>query len=184
MGFVTISSVYLLSHIRLFATSWTAAHQASLSITNSWSCSNSHPSSQLSHPTISSSSIPFFSCLQYFPAVGFFPRSQFFILGGQSIGVSASASVLPMNIQDGLPLGWTGWISLQYKDSQESSPTSQLKSNNSSALSFPYSPTLTSLHSSGCTVEQPRRGNQHPRSGAATERRYPTSKVRETQARQ
>ena len=76
-------------------------------------CSNSHPSSQWCHATISSSVIPFSSCLQSFPASGSFQISQFFALGGQSIGVSASASVLPMNIQDWSPLGWTGLISLQ-----------------------------------------------------------------------
>ena len=78
-------------------------------------CSNSCPSSQWCHPTISSSVIPFSSCLRSFPALGSFPMSQFFISGGQSIGVSASASVLPINIQDWSPLGWTGWISLQSK---------------------------------------------------------------------
>ena len=77
--------------------------------------SNSCPSSWWCHPTISSSVIPFFSCLQSFPASGSFPRSQFFTSSGQSIGVSASASVLPMSIQDWFPLGWTGWISLQSK---------------------------------------------------------------------
>ena len=66
------------------------------------------------HPTISSSVIPF-SCLQSFPASGSFPMSQFFISGGQSNGVTASASVLPVNIQSWFPLGWTGWISLQSK---------------------------------------------------------------------
>ena len=76
-------------------------------------CSNAGPLSQWCHPTISSSVVPFSSCLQSFPASGSFPRSQFFILGGQSIGVLAS--VLPMNIQDWFPLGWTGWISLQPK---------------------------------------------------------------------
>ena len=65
------------------------------------------------HPTISSSVIPFFSCLQSFPASGSFPMSQLFKWGGQSTGVSASASVLPMNTQDWSPLGWTSWISLQ-----------------------------------------------------------------------
>ena len=74
---------------------------------------NSCPLSQWCHPTISSSVIPFFSCLQSFPASGSFPMSQFFASGDHSIGVSASASVLPMNIQDWSPLGWTGWISLQ-----------------------------------------------------------------------
>ena len=75
-------------------------------------CSNSHPLSQWYHPTILSFIIPFFSCLQSFPASGSFPMSQFFTSGGQSIGVSTSASVLPMTIQDWFPLGWTGWISL------------------------------------------------------------------------
>ena len=75
--------------------------------------SNSCPLSQWCHPTISSSSvIPFSSCLQSFPASGSYPMSQFFASGGQSIAVSASLSVLPMNIQDWFPLGWTGWISL------------------------------------------------------------------------
>ena len=77
--------------------------------------SNSCPSSQWCHPTISSSNIPFSSCLQSFPASGSFPMSQFFASGGQSIGVSASASFLPMNIQDWFPLGLTDWISLQSK---------------------------------------------------------------------
>ena len=71
--------------------------------------SNSCPLSQWCHPTISSSVIPF-SCLQSFPASGSFPTSQLFTSGGPSIGVSASTSVLPMNIQDWFPLGWTGWI--------------------------------------------------------------------------
>ena len=67
------------------------------------------------HPTVSSSVVPFFSCLQSFPASGSFQMSQLFASGGQCIGVSASASVLPMNIQGWFPLGWTGWISLQSK---------------------------------------------------------------------
>ena len=78
-------------------------------------CSNSCPSSWWWHPTISSSVIPFSSHLQSFPASGSFQKSQFFTSGGQSIGVSASVSVLPMNTQDWFPLGWTGWISLQSK---------------------------------------------------------------------
>ena len=77
--------------------------------------SNSCPSSWWCHPTISSSVIPFSSCLQSFPASGSFPMSQFFSSGGQSVGDSASASVLPMNIQDWFPLGLTGLISLQSK---------------------------------------------------------------------
>ena len=77
--------------------------------------SNSRPLSRWCHPNISSSVVPFSSRLQSFSASGSFPVSQFFASGGQSIGVSASASVLPMNIQDWFPLGWTGWISLQSK---------------------------------------------------------------------
>ena len=77
--------------------------------------SNPCPLSQWYHPTISSSVIPFSSCLQSFPASGYFKLSQLFSSGGQSIGVSASKSVLPMNTQDWSPSGWTGWISLQSK---------------------------------------------------------------------
>ena len=77
--------------------------------------SNSCPLSRWCHPTLSSSVVPFSSCLQSFPASGSFPASQLFASGGQSIRSSASASVLPMNTQDWSPLGWTGWISLQPK---------------------------------------------------------------------
>ena len=77
--------------------------------------SNSYPLSQWCHPAISSSVVPFSFCLQSCPALGSFPEGQFFVSGGQSIGVSASASVLPMNIQDWFPLGWTGWICLLSK---------------------------------------------------------------------
>ena len=91
-------------------------------------CSNSCPSSQWCHTTISSSVVPFSSCLQSFPASGSFLRSQVFASGGQSIGTSASASVLPMNIQDWFPLGWTGLISLQSKGlSQVFSNTTEFK---------------------------------------------------------
>ena len=99
-------------------------------------CSNSCPLSWWFYPTILSSAIPFSSCLQSLPASGSFPMSQLFASGGQSIGVSASASVLPMIIQDWFPLGLTGWISLQSRDAQESSPTPQFKSINSSVLAF------------------------------------------------
>ena len=77
--------------------------------------SKSCPLIQWCHPSISSSVIPFFSCPQSFPASGSFPMSQLFTSGGQSIGVSASTSVPPMNTQDWSPLGWTGWVSLQSK---------------------------------------------------------------------
>ena len=76
---------------------------------------NPCPLSRWCHPTISSSVVLFSSCPQYFPASGSFPVSQVFVSGGQSTGVSASTSVLPMNTQDWFPLGWTGWISLQSK---------------------------------------------------------------------
>ena len=76
-------------------------------------CSNTCPHIQWCYPTISSSVTPFSSCLQSFPASGLFPVSQFFASDSQNIGVSASESVLPVNIQDLFPLGWTGWISLQ-----------------------------------------------------------------------
>ena len=91
-----------LHHVRLPCPSWTPR-----------ACSNSCPSSWWCHPTISSSVVPLFSCLQSFPASGFFPMSQLFTSGGQSIG--ASASVLLVNIKDWFPLGLTGWISLQSK---------------------------------------------------------------------
>ena len=107
------SSVQSLSHVWLFATPWTAAHQASLSITKVYP--KSCPLSQWCHPTISSSVVPFSSCLQSFPASGSFQMSQLFASGGQNIGVSTSTSVLPMKTQDWSPLGWTGWLSLQSK---------------------------------------------------------------------
>ena len=94
------------------ATAWTTAHQASLSIINSQSPPKPMSIESWYHLTISSSAVPFSSCPQSFPASGSFQMSQLFELGGQSIGVSASTSVLPMNTQDWSPLGWTGWISL------------------------------------------------------------------------
>ena len=109
-------------------------------------CSNSCPLSWWCHPTIPSPVVPFSSCLQSFPASRSFPVSQFFASGGQSIGVSAIASILPMNIRDWFPLGLTDSISLQSKDSQETSPTPQFQSINSLVLSFVYSSTLTSIH--------------------------------------
>ena len=107
------SSIQSLSHVRLFATSWIAAHQASLSIPNSWSLLKLMSIEWWCHPAISSSVVPFSSCPQSLPALGPFPISQLFAWCGQSIGVSASASVLPTNTQDWSSLGWTGSISLQ-----------------------------------------------------------------------
>ena len=134
-------SVQSLSHVWLFATPWTTAHQASLSITNSQSL--------LKHMSIESV-MPsnylilcrlLLLCLHSFPTSGSFQISQLFA-SGQNTGVSASTSVLPMNTQDRFPLGWTGWISCSPRDSQGSSPTPQFKSINSSVFSPLYSPTL------------------------------------------
>ena len=113
------------------------------------------PSSWWCHPTISSSVVPFSSRPQSFPASGSFQMSHFFTSGGQHIGVSASASVLSMNIQDWSPLGWAGWSPCSPKVSQESSSMPQFKSINSSALSFLHSPTLTSMY--GKTIALTRR---------------------------
>ena len=102
------------------------------------------PLSRWCHPTISSSVVPFSSHLQSFPESGSFQMNQFFTSGGQSIGVSASTSVLPMNTQDWSPLGWTSWISLQSKGlSRVFSNTTVQKHQFLSTL---YSPTLTSIH--------------------------------------
>ena len=114
---VQFSSIKLLSHVRLLATPWIAAHQASLSITNSRSspklmCIESMmPSIHL----ILCCPLLLPSCPQSLPASESFPMSQLFTWGSQSIGVSASASVFPMSTQDWSPLAWTGWISLQTK---------------------------------------------------------------------
>ena len=108
--------------------------------------SNSRPSSRWCHPAISSSVVPFSSCLQSHPASESFPMSQLFISSGQCTGASALASFLPKKFQGWYPSEWTGWISLQSRDSQESSPTPRFKSINFSALSFLHSPTLTSIH--------------------------------------
>ena len=118
------SSVQSLNRVPLFATPRITARQASLSITNSRSslklmCIESvMPSCHL---------IPFSSCPQSLPASGSFPMSQLFAWGGQRIGVSASASVLPMNTQDWSPLGWTGWISLQSKGLSRVSPSTTVQ---------------------------------------------------------
>ena len=109
------SSVHSLSRVLFFATPWTQHTRLSCPSPALRVYSNSCPSSWWCYPTISSYLVPFSSHLQSFPASESFPVSQFFASGGQSIGVSASASVLPMNIQDWFPLGWTGWISLQSK---------------------------------------------------------------------
>jgi len=110
-----IRSDQSLSRVRLFATPWVTACQASLSITNSRSSPDSRPSSQWCHPAISSSVVPFSSCPQSLPASESFPMSQLFAWGGQSTGISALASFLPKKPQGWSPSEWTGWISLQSK---------------------------------------------------------------------
>ena len=149
-GWSLFNLVQSLTFIRLLVIPWAVAHQASCPSPTPRVYPNSCPLSRWCHPTISSSVFPFFSSLQSFPASGSFQMSQFFASGGQSIGVPASASGLPMNTQDWSPLGWTGWISLQSKGLSRvfntTVSTPQFKSINSSVLSFLYSPTLTSIH--------------------------------------
>ena len=106
-----ISSFQPLSPVWLFVTPWHARPHCPWPTPRVYS--NSCPLSRWCHPTISSSVIPFSFCFQSFPASGSFQMSQLFASGGQRIGLLASTSVLPMNIQDGFPLGWTCWISLQ-----------------------------------------------------------------------
>ena len=108
-------------------------------------CSNLRPSSQWCHPTISSSVVPFSSHLQSFPVSGSFPRSQLLASGGQSIGVSASASVLPNNIQYWFPLGLTGFITLLSKGFSRVFSNTTLQKNQFFGTQL-YSPTLTSIH--------------------------------------
>ena len=140
--------VQFLSHIpdvtSLFATPWTATCQASLSFTISWSLLKFMSIEQWCHPIISSSA-PFSSCLQSFPASGSFLMSQLFESGGQSIGASASASV-PMKIQDWFPSGLTGLISLKSKGLSSLLQHHSSKVINSSALCFLYGSNLTSIH--------------------------------------
>ena len=108
--------------------------------------SSSHPSSWRCHPAVLSSVVPFSPSPQSLPASESFPMSQLFAWGGQSIGISASASVLPKNTQDWSPLGWTGWISLQSKGLSRVFSNTTVQSTNYSALSLLHSPTLTSIH--------------------------------------
>ena len=108
--------------------------------------SNSCLSSQWCHPTISSSVIPFSSCLQSFPALASFPMKQFFTAGGKSIGASASASVLPVNIQGWFPLGLTGLISLLSKGLSRVLSITRVEKDQFLALSLLYGSTLTSIH--------------------------------------
>ena len=144
------SSVQLLSCVQLFVTLWTAVCQASLSITNTWSLlklMSIEPVMPSNHLILC---CPLLLLPLIFPSIRAFPISQFFTSGGQSIEASASASVLPMNIQDWFPLELTGLISLQSKGLSEVFSrvywTPQFKSINCLALSFIYGTTLTSIH--------------------------------------
>ena len=140
------SSVQSLSHVRLFATPWIAARQASLSIPNSRSSLRLMSISQWCHPVISSSVVPFSSCPQSLPASDSFPMSQLFAWGGQSTEVSALASFLPKKSQGWSPSEWTGWISLKSKGLSRVFSNTTVQNINSSALSLLHSPTLTSIH--------------------------------------
>ena len=141
----SVNSVQSLSHVRLFATPWITARQASLSITNSQVYSNSCPSSRWCHPAISSSVIPFSSCPQSLPASESFPMRQLRMKWPKYW--SFSFSVSPSNEYSWLISFRMDWLDLlAVQGSQESSPTAQFKSINSSALSFLHSPTLTFIH--------------------------------------
>ena len=139
----SFSWVLSLSHVHLFATPWTAERQASLSIASSW-CSPKLMSIESidGHPAISSSVIPFSSYLQSFPASGSFQMSDFFESGGQSIG----ASVLPMNIRDSFPLGWTGWNSLQSKGLSRVFSNTTVQKHQFFSAQLSSQSTLTSIH--------------------------------------
>ena len=108
-------SVQLLSHVQFFAIHGLQQARPPCTLSTPRACTNSHPKSRWCHPTSSSSVVPFSSCLQSFPASGSFPMSQLFTSGSQSIRASASASFLPVNIQDLFPLGLISYISLQSK---------------------------------------------------------------------
>ena len=140
-------AVQSLSHVWLFATPWTAAHQAPLSPLSHRVCSAWCPLSQWCYLTISSSVIPFSSCPPSFPELGFFsPVSQLFTPGDQSIGVSASVSVLPMNIQGWFPVGWTGLISLLSKGLSRVFSSITVQKHQFFGLQPSLWPTLTSVH--------------------------------------
>ena len=139
------SSVQSLSFLWLFATTWTAVRKAFLSFINSWSLpklvsiESVMPSNHIIH------CCPLILLISIFPSIRVFTISQFFASGGQSIGASASTSVLAMNIQDWSPLEWTGWISLQSKGLSRVFSNTTVKNINSSVFSFLYSPSLTSI---------------------------------------
>ena len=134
------------SHVCLFETPWTVACQASLSFTMSQNLLNSCSLNQWCQPTILPSVAPFSSCLHFLPASGSFPISWLFVSDHQSIGASASASVLPMNVQGWFPLRLSGFISCCPKDSLESSSALHSKASILQCSAFFYCPALTSIH--------------------------------------
>ena len=140
------SSVQSLRCVWLFVSPWTAAHQASRPSPTPGVYSNSCPLSRWYHPTISSSVIPFSSCFQSFPASGSYQMSQVFTSGSQGIRVSASTPVLPMNIQDSFPLGWTSWISSLSKGLSRVFSNSTVQKHQFFGAQLFYSSTLTSIH--------------------------------------
>ena len=146
----TIENYSLFSHSVLSNSPMNCSMRASLSFTISWSLlkpmSIESGDIQPVHPLLPSSLLALFpSCPQSFPASGCFPMSWLLVSGGQSIGASALASILSLNIQYWFPLGFTALI-LQFRGSQESSPISQFKSISSSELSLIYGPIFTSIH--------------------------------------
>ena len=134
------------SPVQFFVTPWTAACQASLSFTISWSFLRLMTNESVMPSDHCTLHHPFSSCHQSFPASGSFHISWLFTTGGQSTAALASASVLPMNIHGWFPLYWLFWSPYCPRDSQESFPAPQIKSISSSVLSLLYGPTLTSIH--------------------------------------
>ena len=144
--FTKFNSVQLLSHVWLFATHEPQHTRPPCPSPTPGVYPNPCPLSRWCHPTISSSMVPFTSRLQSFPANESFQMSLFFASGGQSIDVSASASVLPRNIQDWFPLGWTDWISLQFKKLSRVFSNTIVQKLQFFSAQLLYSPTLTSIH--------------------------------------
>ena len=142
----SISSVQLLSRVRLFATQWITARQASLSITNSRSLLKLMSIESVMQSKHLILYYPFSSHLHSFPVSGSFSMSQLFTSGSQSIGVSASASVFPMNIQDWFPLGLTGWISLHSKGFSRVFSNTTVQKHQFFGAQLSYRPTLTSSY--------------------------------------
>ena len=141
-----VTVVQLLSCVKLVVTPWTAARQAPLSFTISWSLFKLMFIKLWCLPIMSSSVIPFSSRLQSFPGSGSFPMRRLFTSGSRSIGASASASVLPMNIQDWFPLGWTDLISLQSKGLTRVFSNTTVQKHQIFGTQPSYGPTLTSIH--------------------------------------